>query len=107
MTRKRYDSADGKLYCAGLYGSSVREKPAFKLAEIKFQRIAEALDLIIEDRRIIAEKYKIPYTPPSVRSIILNMERNHTDGLYDQYFVDVAAVLLKYIEEGLIRWDGL
>ena len=83
------------------------KKPVFRLAEIKFQKIADALDLIIEDRRIIAERYKIPYSPPSVRSIILNMERNHTDGLYDQYFVDVAAVLLKYIEEGLIRWDGL
>lgn len=83
------------------------KKPVLRLAEIKFQKIAEALDQIIEDRRIIAEKYRIPYTPPSVRSIILNMERNHTDGLYDQYFVDVAAVLLKYIEEELIRWDGL
>ena len=73
----------------------------------KYERICAALDSIIEDRRIIAEEYKLPYSPPSVKAVIRAADRYHMDGLYDQLFMDVAFILEKYIDEGKIRWEDL
>lgn len=73
----------------------------------KYTRITSALDQIIRDRKVIAEEYGIPYSPPSVKTIIQGVDRWHYDGLYDSLFMDVAYVLEQYIEEDKIRWQDL